>query len=93
MLYLMHIVFGQFLTELWPLIDVRNLFMLNINSDCFFFFFFLFFLNFMKANSSNFQAICIGKNEQDGITSFNIDSVEIKCDDNVTFLGINTDFM
>ena len=29
-LYLMHVVFGQFLTELWPLIDVRILFMLNI---------------------------------------------------------------
>ena len=26
----MHIIFGQFLTELWPLIDVRILFMLNI---------------------------------------------------------------
>ena len=26
----MHIDFGQFLTELWPLIDVRILFMLNI---------------------------------------------------------------
>ena len=26
----MHIIFGQFLTELWPLIDVRFLFMLNI---------------------------------------------------------------
>ena len=30
MLYLMHIIFGQFLTELWPLIDVRILFMLSI---------------------------------------------------------------
>ena len=29
MLYLMHIIFGQFLTELWPLID-RILFMLDI---------------------------------------------------------------
>ena len=27
---LMHIIFGQFLTELWPLIDVRILFMLSI---------------------------------------------------------------
>ena len=26
----MHIIFGQFLTELWPLIDIRILFMLNI---------------------------------------------------------------
>ena len=30
MLYLMHFIFGQFLTQLWPLIDVRILFMLNI---------------------------------------------------------------
>ena len=29
-MYLKHIKFGQFLTELWPLIDVRILFMLNI---------------------------------------------------------------
>ena len=27
MLFLMHIIFGQFLTELWPLINVRILFM------------------------------------------------------------------
>ena len=26
----MHIIFGQFLIELWPLIDIRILFMLNI---------------------------------------------------------------
>ena len=26
----MHIIFRQFLTELWPLIDLRILFMLNI---------------------------------------------------------------
>ena len=30
MLYLMQIIFGKFLTKLWPLIDVRILFMLNI---------------------------------------------------------------
>ena len=29
----------------------------------------------------------------DNITSFNIDSAEIKCQDNVTLLGINIDFM
>ena len=33
------------------------------------------------------------KNTHDGIISFIIDSVEIKCDDNVTLLGINIDFM
>ena len=30
MLHLKHVIFGQFLTELWRLIDVRILFMLNI---------------------------------------------------------------
>ena len=34
-----------------------------------------------------------GKNAHDGITSFNIGSTEIKCDNNVTLLGINIDFM
>ena len=52
-----------------------------------------FFKNFMQANHSKFQAICIGKNAHDNITSFNIDSVEIKCDGHVTLLGVNIDFM
>ena len=30
MLFLVHVIFGQFLTELWPLIDIRILFMFNI---------------------------------------------------------------
>ena len=47
----------------------------------------------MKANPTKFQAICIGKRAHDDITSFNIDSAEIKCEDNVTLLGINIDFM
>ena len=53
----------------------------------------VFFINFIKANQTNFQAICIGKRAQDDITSFNIDSAEMKCEDNVTLLGINIDFM
>ena len=40
-----------------------------------------------------FQAICIGKMAHDDITSFKIDSAEIKCEDNVTLLGINIDFI
>ena len=52
-----------------------------------------FFKNFMKANPTKFQAICIGKNAHDSITSSNIDSVEIKCEDKSTLLGINIDFM
>ena len=49
------------------------------------------FKNFMKANPTKFQAIRIGKNAHDSITSFNIDSVEIKCEGNATVLGINID--
>ena len=52
-----------------------------------------FFIHFIKANPTKFQAICIGKRAHDNITSFNIDSAEIKCENNVTLLGINIDFM
>ena len=58
--------------------------------DCFFLFF---FKNFMKANPTKFQAICIGKNAHENIASFKVDSVEIKCEENVTLLGVNIDFM
>ena len=47
----------------------------------------------MKANSTKFQAIGIGKRAHDNITSFNTDSAEIKCENNVTLLGINIDSM
>ena len=47
----------------------------------------------MKANPTQFQAICIGKNAHDSITSFNIDSVDYKREDNATLLGINIIFM
>ena len=47
----------------------------------------------MKSNPTKFQAICIGKRAHDDITSFKIDSAEIKCEDNVTLLGVNIDFM
>ena len=47
----------------------------------------------MKANPTKFQAISIWKRAHDDITSFNIDSAEIKCEDNVTLLGINIYFM
>ena len=52
-----------------------------------------FFKNFMKANPPKFQAICIGKNAHENIASFKVDSVEIKCEENVTLLGVNIDFM
>ena len=51
------------------------------------------FIHFMKANPTKFQAICNGKRTHDDISSFNIDLAEIKCEDNVTLLGINIDFM
>ena len=48
--------------------------------------------NFMKANPDKFQAICIGKKTHDAIHQFQIDSTVIKCEDNVTLLGVNIDF-
>lgn len=49
--------------------------------------------NFMKANPDKFQAICIGKITHDHIDSFQIGQASIKCDDSVTLLGINIDYM
>ena len=43
------------------------------------------------ANRTKFQAICVGKNAYGTIT-FKTDSVEIKCEDNVTLLSVNIDF-
>ena len=51
-----------------------------------------FIFNFIKANPTKFQAICIGKRHMMTF-SFTIDSVEIKCEANVTLLGINIDCM
>ena len=47
----------------------------------------------MKANPDKFQAICIGKKARDNIESFQIGQTNIKCEENVTLLGINIDFM
>ena len=49
--------------------------------------------NLMKANPSKFQAICAGKKAFENIKSFQIDSVNIRCEENVTLLGINIDFL
>ena len=49
--------------------------------------------NFMKANPEKFQAICIGKKSHENIDSFQVGQTNIKCDDNVTLLGINLDYM
>ena len=47
----------------------------------------------MKANPDKFQAICIGQKSYDAISSFQLNGTIIKCDDNVTLLGVNIDFM
>ena len=49
--------------------------------------------NFMKANPEKFQAICIGKKSHENIDSFQVGQTNIKCDDNVTLLGINLDYV
>ena len=49
--------------------------------------------NFMKANPEKFQAICIGKRAYENIDSFDLGGTQIKCEDNVTLLGINIDHM
>ena len=47
----------------------------------------------MKAQPHKSQAICIGKMTHDNIESFQIGQTNIKCDDSVTLLGINIDYM
>ena len=49
--------------------------------------------NFMKANPDKFQAICVEKKALDNIQSFQIAQTSIKCEENVTLLGINIYFM
>ena len=49
--------------------------------------------NFMKANPEKFQAICLGKRAYEGIDSFDLEGSQIKCEENVTLLGINIDHM
>ena len=48
---------------------------------------------FMKANPEKSQAICVGKKCHDTIKSFRIGDTDIPCEENVTLLGINIDFM
>ena len=49
--------------------------------------------NSMKANPDKFQAICHGKKANENITSFHISNTDIQCEDNVTLLGVNIDFL
>ena len=52
-----------------------------------------FSFNCMKANPDKFQAICMGKKANDTIKSFNIANTEIVCENNVTLLGVNIDYL
>ena len=47
----------------------------------------------MKANPDKFQAICTAQKTHDAISSFHLNDTVINCNDNVTLLGINIDFM
>ena len=48
--------------------------------------------NQMKANPEKFQAIAIGKKSSKLNLKFDINSTEIKCDDEVKLLGVNVDY-
>lgn len=52
-----------------------------------------FSINQMKANPEKFQAIALGKKTHDLNLTFNLDSIEIPCDDEVKLLGVTFDFM
>ena len=47
---------------------------------------------FMKANPNKFQAMCVGLKAYENIKSFQIENVDIKCEDSVTLLGVSIDF-
>jgi hypothetical protein len=49
--------------------------------------------NCMKANPEKFQAICIGKKANEQIKSFHIDDIDILCEENVSLLGVNIDYL
>ena len=46
----------------------------------------------MKANPDKFQAIAIGKKTKNKNISFNLNGNIIKCEDEVTLLGVTIDF-
>lgn len=49
--------------------------------------------NMMKANPDKFQAICIGKKTHESISHFKLQDFEIECEDDVTLLGVDIDYM
>ena len=48
--------------------------------------------NLMKANPNRFQAMCVGLKAYENFKSFQIENVDIKCEDSVTLLGVSIDF-
>ena len=49
--------------------------------------------DFMKANPEKFQAICVCKRAYEDINSFEVQGIKIKCEESVTLLVINIDYM
>ena len=51
--------------------------------------------NFIKAYSEQLQAIaiCVGERAYEGIDSFEVQGIKIKCEENVTLFGINIAYM
>ena len=47
----------------------------------------------MKENPGKFQAIGIGQKTHDAISPFQLNDTVINCEDNVTLLVVNIDFM
>ena len=47
----------------------------------------------MKANHDKFLAKCIRKKTYDSVEIFRIGETDIKCENNVSLLGVNIDFM
>ena len=48
--------------------------------------------DFMKANPNKFQAMCVGLKANENIKPFQIENVDIKCEDSVTLLGVSINF-
>ena len=47
----------------------------------------------MKAYPEKFLALCVGKRAYEGIDSSEVQGIKIKCEESVTLVGINIDYM
>jgi hypothetical protein len=50
-------------------------------------------INQMQANPDKFQSLAVGKKTHDQLKCFNIDDVNIACEDQVKLLGVDLDFL